>query len=61
VYRSTGAGDAWNAANIFADLLGFADDERLLFANIFAGVYISSPDIVHPTIDTVINFIKHNL
>ena len=30
VYRSTGAGDAWNAANIFADLLGFEDDERLL-------------------------------
>ncbi|HUT00114.1 MAG TPA: carbohydrate kinase family protein [Candidatus Thermoplasmatota archaeon] len=61
VYRSTGAGDAWNAANIFADLLGFADDERLLFANIFAGVYISSPDILHPTIDTVINFMKNNL
>jgi sugar/nucleoside kinase (ribokinase family) len=61
VYRSTGAGDAWNAANIFADLLGFEDDERLLFANIFAGVYVSSPDIVHPTIDTVINFIKHKL
>jgi sugar/nucleoside kinase (ribokinase family) len=61
VYRSTGAGDAWNAANIFADLLGFADDERLLFANIFAGVYISSPEILHPTSDMVINFIKNNL
>jgi sugar/nucleoside kinase (ribokinase family) len=61
VYRSTGAGDAWNAANIFADLLGFASDERLLFANIFAGQYISSPDIVHPTIDMVINFIKKTI
>lgn len=61
VYRSTGAGDAWNAADIFADLLGFADDERLLFANICAGLYISSADVGHSTIDMVINYIKKNL
>ena len=61
VYRSTGAGDAWNAANIFADLLGFADDERLLFANMFAGYYISSPEMVHLTIDMLINCIKKTL
>jgi sugar/nucleoside kinase (ribokinase family) len=61
VYRSTGAGDAWNAANLFADLLGFADDERLLFANIFAGYYISSTDGVHSTIDMLINSIKRTL
>jgi sugar/nucleoside kinase (ribokinase family) len=61
IYQSTGAGDAWNAANIFADLLGFADDERLLFANIFAGLYISSLDNVDLTIDMVINFIKNNI
>jgi len=61
VYRSTGAGDAWNAANIFADLLGFEDDERLLFANMFAGHYISSPNVVHSTIDMLINSIKRTL
>jgi sugar/nucleoside kinase (ribokinase family) len=61
MYRSTGAGDAWNAANIFADLLGFADDERLLFANMFAGYYISSPEMVHLTIDMFINSIKKTL
>jgi len=61
VYRSTGAGDAWNAANLFADLLGFADDERLLFANMFAGHYISSIDVVHSTIDVLINSIKRTL
>ena len=61
VYRSTGAGDAWNAANLFADLLGFADDERLLFANMFAGHYISSTDVVHSTIDMLINSIKRTL
>jgi sugar/nucleoside kinase (ribokinase family) len=61
VYRSTGAGDAWNAANIFADLLGFADDERLLFANMFAGYYISSADAIYSTIDMLINSIKRTL
>jgi len=61
IYRMTGAGDAWNAANLFADLLGFPDDERLLFANLFAGLYISSPDSVPSSIDMVINFIKNSL
>jgi sugar/nucleoside kinase (ribokinase family) len=61
IYRSTGAGDIWNAANIFADLLGFVDDERLLFANIVAGQYISSPGILPPSIDMVTNFIKNNV
>ena len=61
VKRLTGAGDAWNAANIFADLLGFADDERLLFANIAAGQYISSPSLVHSTVDSIINFIKKTI
>jgi len=61
VYRSTGAGDAWNAANVFADLLEFADDERLLFANMFAGYYISSPDAIYLTLDMLINFIKNYL
>lgn len=58
MYRSTGAGDAWNAANIYAELLEFEDDERLLFANMFAGLYISSPEPIHPTIDMVVNSIK---
>lgn len=61
MYRSTGAGDAWNAANIGAELLKFKDDERLMFANLFAGLYISSPEPIHPTIDMVINSIKKTL
>jgi len=61
VIRSTGAGDAWNAADLFADLLDFPDDERLLFANIFAGYYISKPEPLHPTIDMVVDFIKKTL
>lgn len=58
IYRSTGAGDAWNAANLFAELFGFPDDERLLFSNIAAGAYISMPEPIHPTIDMILNFIK---
>ncbi len=61
VYRYTGAGDAWNAGNIFAELFKFKDDERLLFANIYAGHYISSPDPIHPTFNMVLNSIKKTL
>jgi hypothetical protein len=45
-------------SNIFADLLGFVHEERLLLANIVAGCYISSPEILPPSLDMVINFIK---
>ncbi len=58
IYRETGAGDAWNAGNLFAEILGFEDDERLLFSNIFAGQYISSPKPIHANLDEVINSIK---
>jgi len=61
IYRSTGAGDAWNAADLFAELFGFEDDERLLFANITAGCYISTQEPIHPTLDTILNFIKKML
>jgi sugar/nucleoside kinase (ribokinase family) len=58
IYRGTGAGDAWNAGDIFAELLDFDDEERLLFSNSVAGRYISSPEPVHPTLDEVVHFIE---
>ena len=58
-YRSTGAGDTWNAGNILGDLLGFSDDERSFFASCVAGCYISSLQPNHPTIDAVIDFISN--
>jgi len=58
IYRSTGAGDAWNAGNIFAELLNFSDDERLLFASCVAGCYISSIKPVHPTLNDIIKFLS---
>ncbi len=57
IFRATGAGDTWNAGNLFAELLDFNDDERLLFANLVAGCYISSSDPIHPSIEKIINFI----
>jgi len=58
IYRVTGAGDTWNAGNLFAELLGFNDDERLLFANLVAGCYITSSDPIHPSVEKIIDFIK---
>ncbi len=58
IYRATGAGDTWNAGNLFAELLNFNDDERLLFANLVAGYYISSPDPIHPSLKKIISFIR---
>ena len=57
IYRATGAGDTWNAGNLFAELLGFNDDERLLFANLAAGCYISSSEPIHPNLKGIIHFI----
>ncbi len=57
-YRTTGAGDTWNAGNILGELLGFNDDERLLFAGCVACRYISSPQPIHPDLNQVIKFIS---
>jgi len=56
-YRATGAGDAWNAGNLFAELLGFQDDERLLFSNSYAAQYISSLEPIHATLHEAIQFL----
>lgn len=54
---STGAGDAWNAGNIFGELLHFRDDERLLFANAVAAYYISHVPPVHPNLKNIVAFL----
>ncbi len=51
IVRATGAGDSWNAANLLASLLQFPTEERLAFANLVAGLYISSADQQPPTLD----------
>jgi len=56
--RSTGAGDAWNAGNIFGDAIGLPDSCRLTMANAVAAHYVSSPAAAHPTLPELIEFCK---
>ncbi len=58
LHRSTGAGDAWNAGNIFGELLGLTPACRLCLANAVAGFYVSSRRAAHPTVDDLVAFIK---
>jgi sugar/nucleoside kinase (ribokinase family) len=43
--KVTGAGDAWNAGDIFAQGIGFGHKERLVFANATAAAYMRKPDL----------------
>lgn len=61
VLRATGAGDAWNAGNIFADAQGFNHKLRLTFANAVAAYYISSPDAEHPALKDLKEFLNQQL
>ena len=54
--RVTGAGDAWNAGNIFGDALGISDLQRLTLANAVAACYISSATAEHPTMSKLLEF-----
>ncbi|RLI22155.1 hypothetical protein DRO54_01890 [Candidatus Bathyarchaeota archaeon] len=61
VLRVTGAGDAWNAGNIFADAQGFSHELRLTFANAVAAYYISNPNAEHPTLEDLRKFLKRQV
>ncbi len=60
VFRATGAGDAWNAGNIFGDNNGLSDESRLMLANAVSACYLSGADGMHPTKAKVADFIKTN-
>ncbi|KPV61988.1 MAG: pfkB family carbohydrate kinase [Candidatus Bathyarchaeota archaeon BA2] len=61
VLRATGAGDAWNAGNIFGDALGLPTSCRLTLANAVAACYISSPVGEHPTLPKLVDFCSKQL
>jgi len=61
VLRTTGAGDAWNAGNLFGDALGLPDRCRLTLAHAVAAYYISSPNGEHPTLSEVTDFCSEEL
>ena len=56
-----GAGDAWNAGDIYGELLDIPVLDRLVFANAVAALYVSSEDARHPTMNTVIDFLLRKI
>lgn len=58
VIRVTGAGDAWNAADIYGNVLGLDAEQRLFFANAVAAYYISNPRGEHATKADAINILR---
>jgi sugar/nucleoside kinase (ribokinase family) len=61
IYRATGAGDTWNAGNMFGELVGLNTGERLFFANMLAGHYISSPITSHLNLEEIKTFIRKKM
>jgi len=52
--KVTGAGDAWNAADIFAQGVGLGHKERLIFANAAGAAYLEKRGLEPPTLNEVI-------
>ncbi len=59
--RATGAGDAWNAGNIYADANDFPTELRLMFANAVAAYYLRNPKCEHPQLSQLRSFLKQAL
>jgi len=54
--RLTGAGDSWNAGDIYGDAIGLGDEARLMLSNAVAAYYISNE--VHPSIKDLVRFLE---
>ncbi len=52
--KVTGAGDAWNAGDIFAQGIGLGHKERLVFANATAAAYMRKPDLDPCSLDEIL-------
>lgn len=53
--KVTGAGDAWNAGDIFAQAMHFSHKERLVFANATASAYMRRADLDPSPLDEVLD------
>jgi sugar/nucleoside kinase (ribokinase family) len=56
--RATGAGDAWDAGNIFADGNAMSDESRLTLANAVSACYLTDPYGAHPNREQLIRFLE---
>ena len=54
----TGAGDSWDAADIIGYLAGLEPQERLLFANCCASLYVRDPLSEPPTMNKVFELVE---
>ena len=54
----TGAGDAWDAADIVGYLAGLDPQERLLFANCCASLFVRDPQGQPPTMNKVFELVE---
>jgi len=55
-----GAGDAWNAGDIYGHLLELSPLDRIILANAVAALYVSSPTISHPSRQNIIAMLRLN-
>lgn len=60
VRTTTGAGDAWNAGDIFGDYLRLWPQQRLLLANAAAAFYVSNEKGKHAALRDVANVLREN-
>ncbi len=56
-----GAGDAWNAGDIYGELLHLSTAERIVLANVVAALYVSSEDAKHPDRGMIIDFLHNKM
>ena len=56
----TGAGDPWDSANIIAHMIGLDKEQRLVFSNAYASLYVANPVAEPASIDETIEFIEKN-
>jgi ribokinase len=59
--RLTGAGDTWDAAAIIGYLVGLHPQERLLFANCCASLYVRDPNGEPPSMNKVFELLERVL
>jgi len=52
--KVTGAGDVWNAADIYAQGVGLGHKDRLIFANAASAAYLEGRELEPPTLQEVV-------
>ena|SRR6266487_2119769 len=54
----TGAGDAWNSANIVSNIIGLKVEEQLIISNAYASLYVANPYSEPPTLQETMDLLN---